>query len=201
MTPPESAIKAAVNAARQSPCGKSKRGVSVFVIDAPVHWPVIGTGWNGMPGDGAVCTNDEACHRTCAMRCVHAETRALRMAARERSRIPWRHAETPIRHGRPLVDCDAVHVKINDSGELVPSGGPSCWQCSREVLDVGLSGFWLYEDPPTLECPPDCPVCKADCSLADVVASAASIGPRHPRWRRYTASEFHAATLLACGLS
>lgn len=155
--PPKVAIEVALAAAKQSPCGKSKRGVSVYrVRSTDGDAIVVGLGWNGMPG-GAACTNDETCRRLCAQRCVHAEMRAIRGAA--------------IRHLVPLTSHDAVHVKIGAAGELVPSGGPSCWQCSREILDVGLGGFWLYH---------------GDC-----------LEP----WRRYTAAEFHASTLINCGLS
>lgn len=38
-----------------------------------------------------------------------------------------------------------LHVKVVE-GIGVPSGLPSCWQCSREILVSGLSWFWLFHD-------------------------------------------------------
>jgi hypothetical protein len=55
-------------------------------------------------------------------------------------------------------------------GLVVAGGGPSCWQCSRLALEVAVAAVWLYEID------------------------------NGPRWRRYTAEEFHRATLVACGL-
>lgn len=159
LTPPLHTIAVAVEYARLSLCSKSKRGVVVFERDTgELH----GRGFNGLPGETA-CTGSSACREFCGRRCVHAEVRAIRDAVGHLAyRDEWE-----------LHTCDAVHVKIDEHGDLVAGGGPSCWQCSREVLDVGLGGFWLYED-----C---CPYMDA-------------------RWVRYTAAEFHAATLQACGI-
>jgi deoxycytidylate deaminase len=87
---------------------------------------------------------------SCSKRCVHAEMRAIRTNAR---------------------GADVVHVKIDEHGELVAGGGPSCWQCSREILDAGCKGAWLYEQSQ----PGDC-------------------------WRYYTAADFHRTTMLACDI-
>jgi ribosome modulation factor len=39
---------------------------------------------------------------------------------------------------------DMLHVKTV-GGELVPSGDPSCWQCSRAILaDKRIDGVWLF---------------------------------------------------------
>jgi hypothetical protein len=38
-----------------------------------------------------------------------------------------------------------LHVKTVN-GELVPSGGPSCVQCSKLALVCGIAGFWLYHE-------------------------------------------------------
>ena len=38
---------------------------------------------------------------------------------------------------------EALHVKAVN-GALVPSGGPSCVQCSKMLLVCGVAGIWLY---------------------------------------------------------
>ncbi len=41
---------------------------------------------------------------------------------------------------------DMIHAKVVD-GELVPSGGPSCWQCSKAILADGrIGGVWLFHN-------------------------------------------------------
>jgi hypothetical protein len=67
-------------------------------------------------------------------------------------------------------------------GSVVACNGPSCWQCAREILDVGfVGGVWLYE-------------------LSDW------LGVRIPEphgksfWRRYPAEEFYHRTLARCGM-
>lgn len=162
--PPDLCIRAALKAARQSPCAKSRRGVAVFRTVAG-GVAIYGVGFNSMPGD-ATCDGSETCRAMCSKRCVHAEMRAIRAAA--------------IRHLTPLSGCYAVHVKLGTVGELVAGGGPSCWQCSREVLDVNLGSMWLYE-----QAHPNPPV-------------GLTLPPA--TWRRYTAAQFHAATLAACDL-
>jgi hypothetical protein len=133
-------IDAAIAAARRSPCAKSKRGVVIY------RHGIVGVGFNGQPsgecgGSGGVCW--PVCHKVC----VHAEMRAIREALQR----PGCHTSLPDLHEpghRPhalLHDPGyrLVHVKVID-GALVASGGPSCWQCSREILDVGLAGVWLF---------------------------------------------------------
>jgi hypothetical protein len=75
---------------------------------------------------------------------------------------------------------DLVHVKVVDS-QVVPGGGPSCWQCSRLVVEVGLRGVWLYE--------------KHD---EDPRMHGESSRPAW--WHFYTAAEFHRVTLRTCGI-
>lgn len=141
----ESVVEAAVAAARLSPCQKSKRGVVIFVPDSAT---VIASGWNGQPGDRA-CDGSDGCRATCAKRCLHAEHRAIRQAIAVVSQsyssgLAWRERGAG-RAVPTLKHFDALHVKIT-AGQLDSSGPPSCWQCSREVLDVGLGGFWLLQD-------------------------------------------------------
>lgn len=138
-SPPRGAVLAALRAASRSPCVKSKRGVSIY---EPETGLVISDGYNSQPSD--VC--DTKCMANCAKLCMHAEQRAI-IAAQ-----PWINS---------IPYCDGVHVKIFTAGGsytnlnysdydleklLVPSGGPSCWQCSRLVLDSKLRGFWLFHE-------------------------------------------------------
>jgi deoxycytidylate deaminase len=123
----------------KSPCAKSKRGVIVYcseivnlyrdTVDADLNDHVrnriiIGRGFNGQPS--GFCDATARCRELCNQRCVHAEMRALR----------------GIRAGGATL----LHVKVVD-GQVVPGGGPSCWQCSREIVDSNLLGVWLYQDP------------------------------------------------------
>lgn len=169
--PIQRVIDTAVRAARFSTCGKSQRGAVVF---DPMNGDVYGAGHNSLPADG-VCDWSEECRAACGKICVHAEIRALRGI-------------------ESFGGLDMLHVKVVD-GALVAGGGPSCWQCSREILDIGINGFWLYQKgnvpgPPVANVNPD-----------DHTAQGALRGfDGDPRWVRYTAAEFHAATLKAWGL-
>jgi len=164
--PPEYAIDTARRAALESPCQKSKRGVALFnretadliVRNGGMYRTMIaGTGFNGPP-PGFICDGSEACRADCGKFCVHAEVRGIRAAGILDD----------------VGDLELVHVKVV-GGLVVDSGPPSCWQCSREVLDVGLRGVWLFEQP--------------------VDRTAA------PGWRYYTAHDFHCATLMHCGIA
>lgn len=209
--PPQDMIQLAIEAAGRSPCMKSKRGVVIFGPLGFSHRSksyFVADGFNGMP-HGYSCDGSDTCRSACSKRCLHAEDRAIRNALGEESRSHL--------HG-----CEAVHVKVVD-GELVWGGGPSCWQCSRTVIDVGLEAFWLYErarkngscpysDPesgracnycdgiwcmnhPELVGYVDDPACS--CTLAD---RHTGLPPVQAHWVRYTADEFHRVTLEANGL-
>lgn len=190
-TPLPYLIEGARKAALESPCAKSKRGVVLFDHEDTKRWQpgrtvdwelgtILGIGYNGQPY-GFKCSGSEACRRDCAKLCLHAEQRAI-MYGLQRAAI----------HG-----CDLLHVKVVD-GQVVPGGGPSCWQCSRLVVEVGLRGVWLYEEP-RCSCPP---------GEVAFVAIATSLEPHRPdcglgvpaRWRFYTAVDFHRETLRACGI-
>lgn len=164
--PPEYAINTARLEAMKSPCAKSKRGVVLFDDNfGPSSQIVIaGAGSNGQP-PGFACSGSDACRRDCAKLCLHAEDRAIRDAL-----VLW---------GDP-TDLQMLHVKVV-GGAVVPGGGPSCWQCSRLVVELGLRGVWLYERI-AARFVPEVPV------------------PPEGDWRFYTAEEFHRATLRACGI-
>ena len=140
--PPPHWIDLAVATACRAGCAKSKRGVVLVSEDRTYLW----TGWNEPPAP-FVCDSSDACRSACNRVAVHAEERAL--------------LSCPCPVGATML-----HVKVVD-GQPVPSGGPSCWQCSRSILAAGVAWMWLlHEDG----------------------------------WRRYSAVEFHALTLAACGL-
>lgn len=78
---------------------------------------------------------------------------------------------------RGLGSFDLVHVKVDERGKLAAGGGPSCAQCSKLIVQVNIAGVWLYENQ------------------LDSVGYAAAAA-----WKRYTAVEFHEATLRNRGL-
>jgi hypothetical protein len=162
-------IDAAVAAARRSPCAKSQRGAVVYDPRTETQRGplLLGRGWNGQP-EPFVCAQSEECRASCAKLCVHAEARAIRAALG--SDFAERHA---------LATTHLLHAKVI-GGALVPGGGPSCWQCSRDVLDNDLGGVWLYENV--------APGCDDMFGFMGV-------------WKFYTALDFHRATLNACGLA
>jgi len=179
--PPDYVIEAARKAALRSPCQKSKRGVAAFYredaermeLDSTFAEVVIATqnrdnvviasvGWNSPP-KGFLCDGSAECRRDCAKFCLHAEHRAIRAAG--------------VIDGL-CDDLELVHVKV--IGEQIAAGGPpSCWQCSREIVDVGVHGVWLYEAPTHF----------TPASLATGT------------WHFYTAHDFHCETLKNCGIA
>jgi len=223
--PPDNMIKLAVEVAMRSTCEKSKRGVVIFYHARPVRFEhatdglqlprvikgemsgsFVSDGCNGLPR-GYACDGSNACRESCAKRCLHAEDRAIRSALASQSEDDL-----------SALKLEAVHVKAV-GGKLVAGGGPSCWQCSRTVLDVGLAGFWLFERTQPGPCPYTdlggaenaCPYCEAIwCAVHPELAEAtcsctptdrhAGLPPVEAHWVRYTAEEFHRITLQACGL-
>ncbi len=217
-----------------SPCAKSKRGAVLFdpelerererlETEAPnvklgddnlfsnvANLIAIGDGFNGPPR-GFTCDGSDECRRDCPKLCLHAEQRAIHEATRA----------TP--HDN-LTAYELVHVKVVD-GKVVHGGTPSCWQCSRLVVESSLRGVWLYETQkvdaktitddqirelagagmPTSD-PEWCDVALVrgdlDWAQADHVREARDVCARvwnrtlaPGLWRFYTAPEFHEATL------
>lgn len=186
--PPHYVIEAARQAAIKSPCQKSKRGVAIFNpethdrftrhiglgtisdLRAAQRDVLAGAGFNGPP-PGYLCDGSVACRRDCAKFCLHAEHRAIRAAG----------FLDDVRH------LELVHVKLalettvrGDKGEIEAGGPPTCWQCSKEILDVGLRGVWLYEK------------LVSDDGQALILGGA---------WRFYTAHDFHNETLKNCDIA
>lgn len=174
--PPKEMIESARLAAVLSPCEKSKRGAVVYT-DAHLDGSktlLYSSGFNSPP-DGIECFGTPECRKHCAMRCNHAEERALmallRLPALElRRRSPGDAA----RHG-PLV---MLHVKVVDEN-VVAGGGPGCAMCSRAILDSGIiHGIWLFQSG----------------------QSATSRINEPDRWVYWEARDFHRETCAALGI-
>jgi deoxycytidylate deaminase len=114
--PSEGMIAEAIRGSKNSPC-RSKRGVVIYGEGKPVF-----ARWNWKPGG---CDGSAACKATCNQTAVHAEQQAL------------------VHAGRWSNGAEMLHVKTVD-GALVPSGGPSCVQCSKLVVAAGIAGVWLF---------------------------------------------------------
>lgn len=144
------ALREAVEIGARSPCAKSKRGVVVW---AP-HLGVTAWGHN-TPPRGFGCDGSDACRAACGKVCVHAEQAAILSGLLAQNHV---------------AQMEMLHVKVVD-GEGVPGGPPSCPDCSKLILAVGIAGMWLYEER-----------------------------EGGPQLVRYTAEEFHRTTLANCGL-
>lgn len=117
------ALALAVEEGAKSPCCKSKRGVVIWDANADNPDPPV-SGHNGPP-PGFACDGSDACRAACGRTCLHAEHRALMEASPDHT--------------------DLLHVKVID-GEAVPSGPPSCEDCSKAILDRGIKRVWLLHE-------------------------------------------------------
>lgn len=172
IAPPQGVLEFTEAMARRSSCAKSKRGAAVF-SHSGFSFEIYGAGCNGQP-EPLACTGTARCRELCGKLCEHAEGRAIRQAA----------GSVFVTSGRALSDndCDLVHVKIGEDGRIVAGGPPSCWQCSRAILDCGfIAGVWLYE-------------------MSDWLGLRIPLPDGPPFWRRYTAGEFHLTTLKNCDM-
>lgn len=179
--PPDYVIEAARLAAIQSPCAKSKRGVALFNREDADRWDrarslpsdrqsIVSRGFNGPPAR-FVCKESMVCRGSCADICMHAEQRAIIAAL----------------GADDVCDLELVHVKVVD-GKVVAGGGPSCLQCSKLVVDVGLRGVWLFEDDLIVR------------AARDGIDIGSATSP-NVAWRFYRADVFHEATLANHGIS
>ncbi len=159
--PDQFVIDEAVRIATRSPCAKSKRGAVIF--DRGTDY-VRASGYN-TPPITRDCDGSSACRVSCAQRCLHAEQNAIGV-------IPGYSL-------RYVSDLDILHAKAVD-GALVAGGGPSCWQCSRLILNSGLGGVWLYQDAP-----------YGAPGVDDVT---------WPAWVRWDSVEFDRQTRITCGV-
>ena len=143
----------AAQAGSQSPCSKSKRGVVVWVGN---H--VLATASN-TPPVGFSCDGSEGCRASCGKVAVHAEQAAILQC----------HENNFLIRGAEML-----HTKVSLVGDTfvgVFGGPPSCPDCSKLILDSGITGMWLIEEREGRATPV-----------------------------RYTAHEFHEVTLRNCGL-
>lgn len=116
----------AIAIAQMSTCAKSKRGA----IMAHPDTHTIFEAFNGPPRTFE-CTRDTECWSSCNRVAVHAEERLLL--------TPGARAYAPGSH--------IVHARVNsETGDLLPSGCPSCWQCSRMIVECEVGWVWLYHD-------------------------------------------------------
>jgi len=123
------ALKFAITAAKQSPCQKSKRGVVLWKNrDGNPNYFTHGVtlGCNHLPKP-FVCDGSAACREACSKTCVHAEQDVI------------------IKARFCLFEFDMLHVKVVN-GEAVPSGPPSCWQCSKLILNANIRLMWLLHE-------------------------------------------------------
>lgn len=120
------ALTEAITTGMKSPCAKSKRGVVIFVR----NYGVLNVGWNHPP-DPFECDGTPACRMRCAKWCVHAEQHALR-----RVEEWWSHPRQR----------EVLHVKVVN-GAAVPSGPPSCIECSKILCDdLRIDAIWLLHE-------------------------------------------------------
>lgn len=117
------ALKDAVIAAAHSGCQKSRRGVVIFHR----HLGGLLTSGANHPPAPFKCDGSKACRKSCNKICIHAEEDAI------------------LKVGTPLHGYEMLHVKVV-GGEAVASGGPSCWQCSRDILQAGFERMWLLHE-------------------------------------------------------
>ena len=126
LTPPEEILEEAIASANNSIC-RSKRGAVIFRLRKDQVDVLASSGWNHQPT--FLCDGSETCKSTCGKTAVHAEQSAiLRMG-------PWRWSP----------HFEILHVKTVD-GLLVPSGPPSCLECSKLILEAGIEHVWLFHE-------------------------------------------------------
>ena len=126
----ENALPVAVGVALDSTCAKSKRGVVLF---SRAHG-VLSSGYNGPPAPFS-CDGSDRCRVACGKICVHAEMRAILALDSHARKV---HAK--------MNSLEMLHVKVDKDGYAVPSGPPSCWECSRHILEAGISYMWLLHE-------------------------------------------------------
>lgn len=117
------ALRQAVAHGQLSHCRKSHRGAIAWYAQGKTFTFASGT---NMPL-GRPCDGTAGCAATCPFRCVHAEVQAL----------------NGMRRGT-FSELQLLHVKVAD-GKPVPSGGPSCADCSKFILlfQPRVAAVWL----------------------------------------------------------
>lgn len=156
MQPSDKVIQHVIDAARRSPCMKSKRGAAVVGADG-----TLVAAWNTLPRPFQ-CDGSEACRRDCGERCVHAEEQALLIAASAQLLRPCEVVHIKVAPDpsatAATVDADVMRA-LNVSAGLapdavappvplmpVPSGPPSCIECAKLMLSIGITAVWLLHE-------------------------------------------------------
>lgn len=115
------ALLIAAAASLHSPC-QSKRGAVIWANGKAIVW-----GCNHLPGNQH-CDGSDACKAVCRETAIHAEQHAIL------------HCDKPLLFGAQML-----HVKTVD-GVVVASGPPSCKQCSKFILESGITYMWLLHN-------------------------------------------------------
>lgn len=122
-------IDYAISIARYSQCRKSRRGV--VIVNNNV---IIGSGYNSPPNDKPCCKclREDIHNNLFTELCygVHAEQQAIIRT---------------LKNGCDLAGSRLFHVKIKN-GSAVISRGPSCTQCSKNILESGITEIVLMEN-------------------------------------------------------
>jgi deoxycytidylate deaminase len=132
------ALEKAVEAGCKAQCMKSKRGVVIWVRETGDY--VLGF---NSPPDPFECTGRgvgpnfaKSCFGNCNKVAVHAEQAAIINAGKKGLFTLAGIIFSPL---------EMLHVKVVD-GKAIASGEPSCWQCSRLILDAGIKDMWLLHE-------------------------------------------------------
>lgn len=144
------AISLAVEAARKSPCQKSKRGAVAFARRTMYRAPdpvgrvmtVFQSGHNH-PVSPLTCTGSEQCKAACRHLCDHAEAIAV---------SKWLTAYGAGEQGPAMFDVVHIELRPNDAGIWEPVAfdregqpkGPSCITCARDLLRAEARLVWLW---------------------------------------------------------
>ena len=154
----------AVAVAMESPC-VSKRGVVIGTSQSDF----VSDGYNHQPYPFQ-CTSDEKCKRTCGKTAIHAEQAALLSAMR-----------------RSLRGCWMLHVKAKQDKPCA-SMAPSCMECSKLILESGISWMHLLHDPQAQILPGAIVECEVEGFQSDGTLGKLQV-------RRYSSQHFHWLTV------
>ena len=116
------ALGKAIEEAKKSSCMKSHRGAVVFDRQTGSIW---GSGRNEPPSP-FVC--DGTCKGSCGKVAIHAEQNAIYKALEKNYSLRGLHL---------------IHIKVVDE-EPVPGGPPSCIECSKLIVRMGIGVVWLF---------------------------------------------------------
>lgn len=117
-------VAIALEAAGHSTC-RSQRGAVAFTGNELEGFELVAVGFNQKPD--RTCDGSERCKATCRREAVHAEQAML-------------GSGVDLAAGGPV---EVLHVK-RAGGNLAPSGGPDCVECSKLLMFAGVVAVWLY---------------------------------------------------------